>query len=179
MASPSQLPKSSFPEQSQRRFHIENLREALVPNLFCFVHETKNIYLMTNGSYDPTTAQIITSINDFIVIIASNDTSKPVEDIIIDNVAIQHSVWNITRTEQADIQAAAVFIANATSITMSNIEVSHSGTFGIWIREGTSNINIIDYIVTDTDAGGYPLVLSISYLMKLVMVVMYFSVLLL
>ena len=157
---PSQLPMSSFPEQSQRRFHIENLCEALVPNSFCFVNETKTIYLMTDGSYDPTTAQIITSINDFILIIASNDTSTPVEDIIIDNVAIQHSAWNITRTEQAEEQAAAfittaaVFIANATSITMSNIEVSHTGTFGIWIREGTSDINIINSIVTDTGAGG-------------------------
>ena len=157
---PSELPMSSFPTQSQRRFHIENLCEALVPNSFCFANETKTIYLMTDGSYDPTTAQIITSINEFVLVIASNDASKPVEDIIIDNVAIQYSAWNLNRTQQADEQAAAfittaaVFIANATSITMSNVEVSHTGTYGIWIREGTLNINIINSLVTDTGAGG-------------------------
>jgi hypothetical protein len=146
--------------QANHRFHIENLCEALQPNSFCFVNETKTVTLMTDGSYDPTKVQIITPVNEFVLIIAGEDINNTVNDIIIDNVAIQHSAWNLGRTEEADYQAtafltyAATYIANATSIVMSDVEVSHTGSYGVWIKEGTTNINIINSLVTDTGAGG-------------------------
>ena len=50
--------------------------------------------------------------------------NKPVEDIIIDNVAIQHGAWNINRVlnklmqgSAAFLTSAAYYIANATSVT--------------------------------------------------------------
>ena len=139
--------------QAARRFHIENLCEALIPDSFCFVNQTKTVTLMTDGSYDPNRAQVIASANEFVVIIVG-------EDIVIDNIAIQHSAWNLGRTEQADSQAAAfltyaaVYIANATSIIISDVEISHTGSYGIWIAENTTNIDIINSLVTDTGAGG-------------------------
>jgi parallel beta-helix repeat protein len=159
-SNPSQYAIGEFAIQGQRRFHIENLCEALVPNSFCFVNETKTVYLMTNGSYDPTKVEIITSVNEIVVSLASDDATNPVEDVIIDNVAIQHGAWNITRTAQANSASAsfltsvALFIANATSIVVSNVEISHTGSYGVRIREGTSNIILINSIVTDTGAGG-------------------------
>jgi hypothetical protein len=110
--------------------------------------------------YDPTKVQIIASLNEFVVIIAGEDVNKSAEDIIIKNVAIQHGAWNINRTEQADNQAASflesasLYIANATSIIISDVEVSHTGTYGVWVKEGTTNINIINSLFTDTGAGG-------------------------
>ena len=157
---PSGAPIGTYVIQGQRRFHVENLCIALVPNSFCFVNATKTVYLMTDGSYDPTQVQIITPVNESVVVIAGASVNQSVDDIIIDNVAIQHSAWNIGRTQQADYQAAAfletapLYIGNATSITISGVEVSHTGSYGIWIREGTTNINIINSIVTDTGAGG-------------------------
>jgi parallel beta-helix repeat protein len=159
-SNPSNVPFGYFGNLEQRRFHIENLCEALVPNSFCFVNETKTIYLMTDGSYDPNKSEIITSVNETIVSIASNDMNNPVQDIIIDNVAIQHGAWNIDRTEQADASSAAfltsvaLFIANATSIIVSNVEISHTGSYGIRIKEGTSQINVINSLITDMGAGG-------------------------
>jgi hypothetical protein len=153
-------PIEKWAVEAQRRFHIENLCEALTPNSFCFVNETKTIYLMTNGSYDPTKVQIIAPVNESVVLIAAEDASKPVEDIIIDNVAIQHGAWNMNRTEETDRQAAAfltyaaLYIANATSIIISNVEVSHTGSYAVWIREGTTNINLMNSLITDTGAGG-------------------------
>jgi parallel beta-helix repeat protein len=157
---PSDQPIGTFYIQGQHRFHIENLCEALVPNSFCFINATKTIYLMTDGSYDPTTAEIITSVNEVVLSIASDDVTKPVEDVIIDNVAIQHGAWNIDRYEQADSASAAflstgaLLIINATSIVISNIEISHTGAYGLRIREGTSNIGCMNSLVTDTGAGG-------------------------
>ena len=157
---PSNSPIGTYVIQGQRRFHVENLCISFVPNSFCFVNATKTIYLMTDGSYDPTKVQIITPVNESIVIIASTDASNPVENILIDNLAIQHSAWNIGRNEQADYQAASfltsapLYIANATSIIISDVEVSHTGSYGIWIREGTNNINIFNSFITDTGAGG-------------------------
>ncbi|UJR11235.1 hypothetical protein I4U23_015417 [Adineta vaga] len=157
---PSQYPIGEFPTQAQRRFHIENLCEALIPNSFCFVNETKTIYLMTDGTYDPTQAQIITSVQEIVVSLASNCTTDPIRDIIIDNIAIQHGAWNIGRTEQANSASAsfltsvAFFIANATSITISNVEISHTGSYGLRLREGTSNIIFMNSLVNDTGAGG-------------------------
>jgi parallel beta-helix repeat protein len=157
---PSESPFGAFAIAEQRRFHIENLCEALAPNSFCFVNETKTVYLMTDGSYDPTKSEIITSVNETVVSIASDNINNPVEDIIIDNVMIQHGAWNIKRTEQADTASAAfltsvaVFIANATSIIISNVEISHTGSYGLRIKEGTSHINVMNSLVTDTGAGG-------------------------
>ncbi|CAF2860443.1 unnamed protein product [Rotaria sp. Silwood2] len=157
---PSASPIGTYVTQGKRRFHIENICQALISNSFCFVNATKTVYLMTDGSYDPTTAQIITSINEFVVLLAGTDITNPIENIIIDNVAIQHSAWNIGRTQQADSQAAAflnsapLYIANATSIVISNVEISHTGSYGVWIKEGTTNVNIFNSLVTDTGAGG-------------------------
>jgi parallel beta-helix repeat protein len=159
-SNPSNFPIGASVIQGQKRFHIENLCEALTPNSFCFVNKTKTVYLMTDGSYDPTKTQIITPVYEFVVKIAGEDVKKPVKNIIISNVAIQHSAWNINRTEQADKQAAAfltsaaVYIANATSIIISDVEVSHTGSYAVWIKEGTSSINVINSLVTDTGAGG-------------------------
>jgi hypothetical protein len=159
-SNPSDRPIGSFTTQANRRFHIENLCEALTPNSFCFVNETKTVTLMTDGSYDPAKAQIIASVYEYVVAITGKDVNQSAEDIIIDNLAIQHSAWNIGRTQQADSQAASflesasLYIANATSIVVSNVEVSHTGSYGIWVKEGTTNINIINSLVTDTGAGG-------------------------
>jgi parallel beta-helix repeat protein len=115
---------------------------------------------MTDGSYDPTKTQIITSVNEIVVSISSDNATNPVEEIVIDNVAIQHGAWNIKRTEQANSASAAfltsvaLFIANATSVVLSNIEISHTGSYGLRIREGTSNVNLINSLVNDTGAGG-------------------------
>jgi hypothetical protein len=157
---PSGSPIGTYVIQGQRRFHVENLCISFVPNSFCFANATKTVYLMTDGSYDPTQVQIITPVNEFVVLLAGCDATNPVEDIIIDNVAIQHSAWSIGRTQQADYQAASfltsapLYIANATSIVISDVEVSHTGTYGVWIREGTTSINIINSLITDTGAGG-------------------------
>jgi parallel beta-helix repeat protein len=115
---------------------------------------------MTDGSYDPNQSEIITSVYEFVVLVAGDNVTHPVEDIIIDNVAIQHGAWNINRTQQADasmaefLTYAALFVANASSIIISNIEISHTGSYGLFIRPGSTNINVINSIITDTGAGG-------------------------
>ena len=159
-SNPSQYAIGAFLVQSKRRFHIENLCEALVPNSFCFINGTKTIYLMTNGSYDPNKVEIITSVNEIVVSIASDDATNPVEDVIVDNVAIQHGAWNITRTQQANAASAAfltsvaLLIANASYITISNIEISHTGSYGLRVREGTTDVSFMNSLVTDTGGGG-------------------------
>ena len=160
-SNPSNSPIGTYVIQGQRRFHIENLCEALMPNTFCFVNASKTIYLMTDGSYDPTAqTQIIAPVKEFVLVIAGYDVDNPVHDMIIDNIAIQHSAWNIGIHDEADSQAAAfltsapVFIANATTITIVGVEISHTGSYGVWIKEGTSDIVLSDSLITDTGAGG-------------------------
>ena len=154
--------------QGKKRFHIENVCEALVANSFCFVNTTKTVTLMTDGSYDPTKVQIVASLEEYVVVIAGASVNQTIDDLIIDNVAIQHSAWDLDRNQQADGQAAAflrsasVYIANATSIILSNVEISHTGSYGVWIREGTTNINIMNSLVTDTGAGGIRIGQTIS-----------------
>ncbi len=159
-SNPSHYPIGNDFVQSKRRFHIENLCEALVPNSFCFDNGTKTVYLMTNGVYDPNKVQMIAPIQEIVVSIASNDSSNPVEDITIDNVIIRHGAWNIDRTQVAEgpsaefLTSAALYVDNATSINIMNVEVSHTGSYGVRIRESTSNINLISSLVNDTGAGG-------------------------
>ena len=157
---PSGAPIGTYTTQGQRRFHVENMCSSLIANSFCFVNTSKTVYLMTDGSYDPNQVQIITPVSEFVVSIVGESINQTVDDIIIDNVAIQHSAWNIERTQQADYQAAAfltsapLYIVNATSIVISDVEISHTGSYGIWIQDGTTNINVLNSLVTDTGAGG-------------------------
>ena len=115
---------------------------------------------MTDGSYHPMDKQVIAPVNEFVLTLASTDAMNPVHDIIIDDIAIQHSTWNIGRQEVADLQAAAfltyatVYVANATSILFTNVTISNTGSYGLWIKEGASNITFSDSLVTDTGAGG-------------------------
>ena len=115
---------------------------------------------MTDGSYHPINKQIITSVNEFVLILASADATNPIHDIIVDDVTIQHSAWDIGRQEVADYQAAAfltyatVYVANATSILFTNVKTSNMGSHGLWIRKEISNITLTDSIVTDAAAGG-------------------------
>ena len=132
---PSGHPIGEMVVQGRKRFHIENLCEALVPNSFCFVNESKTVYLMTDGSYEPNQSQVITSVNETVVSVTSSDMNNPVEDVIIDNLVIQHGAWNIKRTQQAEAASAefltsvALSIANATSIIVSKIEISHTVSY--------------------------------------------------
>jgi hypothetical protein len=115
---------------------------------------------MTNGSYDPTKVEIITSVNEIVMLLAGDNVYKPVTDVIVNNVAIQHGAWNIDLTEQADAAAAAFLrfaafiVANASCIIISNVEISHTGAYGLWINAGTENINFMNSLITDTGAGG-------------------------
>jgi parallel beta-helix repeat protein len=115
---------------------------------------------MTDGSYDPAKEQIITSVKETVVSIAGEDVDKPIEDIIVDNIAIQHGAWNIDRYEKADavaavfLNCAALFIENAISVVVSNVEISHTGSYGLWITQGTKSINFLNSLITDTGAGG-------------------------
>ena len=167
-SNPSNRPIGTFPTQSQHRFHIENVCEALVPNSFCFLNQTKTIYLMTDGSYDPNQSEIITSVYEFILIIASDNITNPVENILIDNVIIQHSAWNMNRTQQVDasmaahLTYAALYIENASSIMISNVEISHTGSYGIFIRPGSTNVNIINSLISDMGAGGIAIGQNVS-----------------
>ena len=146
--------------ETQQRFHIENLCEALIPNTFCFVNKTKTVYLMTNGSYNPMEVEIITPINETVLFISGNNVTNPVEDIIISNVAIQHSSWTLGRTQGGEgmwgamSYNAAVSIKNAVSVIISNVEVSHTGRYGVHIEEGTSDVSLMNSLITDTGAGG-------------------------
>jgi parallel beta-helix repeat protein len=94
------------------------------------------------------------------VLLASDNVYNPVEDVIIDNVAIHHGAWNINRTQQADgasagfLHNAAFFVANASSIVISDVEISHTGSYGLWINSGTLNINFMNSLITDMGAGG-------------------------
>ena len=156
---PSQRPIGAFGVQAQKRFHIENLCDVLMPNTFCFVNKTRTVYLMTDGTYDPSTASVVTPMMDIVTLVASDDFNNPVHGVILDNIAIQHSSWSIGLTDQADGQAAAwlnpaaLYIANATAILVSSVEVSHTGGYAIWAREGASDVTVTDSLITDCGAG--------------------------
>ena len=115
---------------------------------------------MTNDSYDPTKVEIITPVNEFVLMLADDSVYNPIEDVIVNNVIIKHGAWNIDRTEQVDAAAAAFLrftafvVANASSIVISNIEISHTGCYGLWINAGTEMINFMNSHITDTGAGG-------------------------
>ena len=157
---PSQRPIGSFGVQGQQRFHIENLPEALAPNTFCFVRATRTVMLMTDGSYDLSTAEIIAPLHERVLTVASADAAQPVRDVVVDNVVIEHSAWRIGRTEQADSQAASflttapLYIANASNVVVSAVTVQHTGSYGVWLREGATDIELFNLMVTDTGAGG-------------------------
>ena len=159
-SNPSGQPIGTFGEQAARRFHIENVVEALTPNTFAFNSRTRTIHLMTDGSYDPNLSRIVAPTRESVMNLAGNDIDHPLHDVLINGIAISHSAWTIGRTQQTDSQATswqttpALFLANATGVLVTGVEVSHTGQYGVWIQEGTSGVNILDCVVTDTGAGG-------------------------
>ena len=60
---------------------------------------------------------MIAPTGEMLLTLSGNDTNHPVEDVIIDSIAIHHG--------------AALFISNAKEIIISDIEISHTGSYGL------------------------------------------------
>ena len=160
-SNPCGNPFGYFGEQANRRFHIENLCEALAPNTFCYSNATRTLHVMTDGSWDPsTTSSVVTPIHDAVMALAGNDAAHPLRNVLINGIALKHSSWTIGRTQQADNQAASwlptasLLLANATGVLVSGVEISHTGGYAVWLREAATGVQIIDCLITDTGAGG-------------------------
>ena len=149
-----------FGIQANRRYHIENAVDALTPNSFAFVNRTRTLYLLTDGSYEPSQATIVAPVQESVIRLAGNDAEHPLHDVLINGIAMRHAAWNIARDQQADNQAAswlpsaALFLANATGVLVTGVEVSHTGQYGVYVREAATGVDILDSVVTDTGAGG-------------------------
>lgn len=56
-------------------------------------------------------------------------------------------IYCINCTDSAYRHTAVLYIANATLAIISNTEISHAGSFGVWIKEGTKDIAIFNSLV--------------------------------
>ena len=149
-----------FGPQANRRFHLENIVDALTANTFAFINRTRTLYLRTDGSYEPSHVTVVTPVHDSVMNLAGNDAQHPLHDVLINGIAIQHAGWSVARDQQADNQAAswlpsaALLLANVTGAVVTGVEVSHTGQYGVYIKEGAVGVDVLDSLITDTGAGG-------------------------
>ena len=155
-----------FIEQAQKRFHIENVcdvPEALQPNTFCYNNVTRMVTLATDGSYDPTDPNLPPFVTPFVqsvMNLVGFGPERPLTNVLIDNINLQHSGWAIDRNQTADRQSvswsttAGLMLQYANQVLISNVALSHHGVYAIYLQEGTTAVTIIDCTITDMGAGG-------------------------
>ena len=152
-----------FTEQSNKRFHIENVCSALQANTFCYNNATRTVILRTDGSYDPTNPKQPLLVTPFVLSVMTLigiSPQQPLTNVLIDNINVYHSDWSIGRSQQADAQSvswsttAGLMLTYATQVLISNVNFAHHGVYGIYLLDGTVGVTISECIVTDSGGGG-------------------------
>lgn len=93
-----------------------------------------------------------------LVDIAGSADSK-VGRVRIKNLTLSHTRYTMPRKGDEPLQAAsraeaAVMVCHAADVMLEDVEVSHTGGYGVWFEDGCSRSGLSRCLITDLGAGG-------------------------
>ncbi len=160
LVSVGQPMKSWNPLEQQTRFHLENYRTALDSPGEWFLDRDGTLYYLPRAGEDPTTAEVFAPVLDhFLVIRGQPASGKFVEHLTIKGLAFSYGrvVTGPAGFEpnQAATSVEAVVMADgARHVSISDCELAHIGTYGMWFRNGCQECSVRKCYLHDLGAGG-------------------------
>ena len=104
-------------------------------------------------------AEFVAATLPHLVVFKGESIAKRVEHIELRGLSFQHSAYVLPPEGQSSNQAAskipaAVMLDYASDIVLHDCEVSHTGTYGAWFRDGCRGCVVQRCLFTDLGAGG-------------------------
>ena len=107
----------------------------------------------------PEKVQFVAAKLPHLVVFAGRSAAERVEHIELRGLSFHHSAYVLPPEGQSSAQAAckipaAVMLDYASNIVLQNCEVSHTGNYGVWFRDGCRGCVVQRCLFTDLGAGG-------------------------
>lgn len=142
------------------RYHLENFRAALDAPGEWFLDSSNTLHYKPLPGEDLDTAEIVAPTADQFVVFAGRPAEgKRVSHITLRGLSFQYSRYQLPPGGHADNQAAssipAVILADgADNIHLEDLEIAHTGIYGIWFRRGCWESYVERCYLHDLGAGG-------------------------
>ena len=142
------------------RFHLENFEAALDAPGEWFLSRDGTLYYKPRPDEDMAKAEVIAPVREKLVILeGKSEEGKFVEHIQLKGLAFRHNQLLLPRSGYPPYQAAypieaAIMADGARDIVIEDCEVGHTGTYGVWFRQGCRDCKIEHCYLQDLGAGG-------------------------
>ena len=142
------------------RFHLENFKAALDEPGEWFLARDGTLYYKPLAGEDMDKAEVVAPVVEKFVIFAGKpDAGEFVEHIRLKGLLFQHNQLMLSRTGYPPYQAAfpieaAIMADGARNVVIEDCEISHTGTYGVWFRQGCRDCKVERCYLQDIGAGG-------------------------
>lgn len=144
-----------------QRYFVENALELLdSPGEWHCDPQTGVVHYWPLPGEDPSQAEVIVPVLDQVLRFEGNpDEGKWVKHVQIRGLSLQHADWSLPEKGYGDPQAAvtvpgAVMLDGATQCAIEECEISHVGSYALWLRRGCKDNRIVQNHIHDLGAGG-------------------------
>ncbi len=144
----------------QSRYYIDNFRAALdAPGEWYLDRSGYLYYIPVKGESIETTSFYAPVLKEFISASGDSSTGKRVKNIVFDGLTFEVAGYLMPSGGNEAAQAASpigavVTLDFADSITFTNCEIAHTGTYALWFRRACSNCTLSHSYLHDLGAGG-------------------------
>lgn len=142
-------------------YYVENLKEALdAPNEWYLDRKTSTVFYKPSLGVDMKKAKVIASVLDKLLVMKGDpEHGRFIQYLKFQSLAFRYSDWHLEQDGHSDNQAARTVEASVQCDGVQNCsfegcEISHIGTYGIWLRKGCTDNRIVQCEIADTGAGG-------------------------
>jgi hypothetical protein len=144
-----------------QRYFVENIREALdAPGEWYLDRRTGTLSYIPTPGEDMNSAEVIaTRVERLLELRGNADARQFVAHMTIRGLKFCYADWSLEPQGHSDAQAAvsvpaAVMADGARHVTIEGCEVSHVGTYGLWLRRGSKNCRVVHNRLCDLGTGG-------------------------
>lgn len=162
---------SRWPFRNDRRFWVENVRQALdAPGEWFFDRANGTVYYRPREDEDLRLAEVIMPRLDALVVIeGDSQTGRPVRFLNIEDLTFCHADWDLPREGFPGKQAAYdvpadIVVQGAEDCALVNCEMTHLGGNGILLGRGCRRVKIVGCHFHDL--GGGAVLIGESYVKR-------------
>ena len=152
--------EDTWPGVTSNAIYFENIRQSLNdPGEFFLGRDGLLLYRPLPGE-DMTVAEVIAPrLEQFVMLRGNASSGEFVEHISFSGLTFHHGQWvtppgGFDSVQSAIALHAVIEAVDARRITVDDCEIGHIGIFGIWFRQGCSDVLIRHCLIHDTGAGG-------------------------
>ncbi len=144
---------------NEERYYLENLRSALDEPGEWFLDRTGTLTYLPRPGEDPATAEVVAPVTDTLVAFQGTGEAVPVRGITLRGLRLAYAGYWLPADGASSPQAACTIAATvmadqARDVALVDCVIEHTGSYGVWFREGCRDSLVQRCLLQDLGAGG-------------------------